>query len=157
MNTNVVPNKALYERCKLALIPVLGLVFMAVMFWPSQPKSASSPAELAINNAIPKSAPLSPKVWPTATWEDVTAFNPFDPPPRPAPTEKSPSEATAHDSQPEPDSVEAPNIQAIYADQRGTIAIVDSRVVRVGDLLGGRRIVAISANGLTLEDSAPSQ
>lgn len=152
MSNSIVSKTSAYGRYKLALIAVLGLVFAAILFWQARHQSNPLSAEMGIQpqaraTSIDKAFTTS---WPSTTLAEVSAFNPFDPPPRPTAPDASEPEATS-----EPQTTKAPpaisSVQAVYEDRRGTIAILNSKVVRVGDYLDGRRVLDISAKGVVLE------
>jgi hypothetical protein len=146
----------LYERYKLALIPALGLVLAAILFWPSKPgfqPAATSPVVAETPSRAPKTT-ATPKTWAGTTWNEVGEFNLFDPPPTPEPEGKTiDSTASSERMERERSNSVTPQIQAIYQDARGAIAIVDSKVVRVGDTLDGRRVAEITSSGIVLDDT----
>jgi hypothetical protein len=65
------------------------------------------------------------------------------------------TDAESHDrTDHEVTGVPAPpgTLQAIYFDARGAAAILDARVVRIGDILAnGSRVVGINAQGVSLD------
>lgn len=157
MNTNHASHKSLYQRSKLALIPLLGLVLAAVLFWPAKRQiNALLPGSASSTNRLPAAVVTGSKTWPPATWTEVAAVNSFDPRARPTPSNNQPAEADPEHRETEQISTEASHVQAIYEDHRGAIAIVNDHIVRVGDLLGGRRVLAISAKGVVLESTTTS-
>lgn len=152
---------------KIALIPVLGLILAGVVFWPGDkaglPAAAVThpPAAVKPSAAQPADSDGTRPSWPAIRFEDLVAFNPLEP--RGAPVSAQTLAATTDDeySDEEADAEETPvaqpptvsrQLQAIYQDARGAAAIVDSRIVRVGDLLDdGSRVSAITAEGVLLE------
>jgi hypothetical protein len=45
-------------------------------------------------------------------------------------------------------------VSAIYRVGKASIAIVDAHIVRVGDLLDGRRILAITASDVLIDENS---
>lgn len=113
---------------------------------------------------------------PRANLPEVIANNPFRRPLRPAvPDLSEPAEAEATTTESEPAANEPPEsdsalivveaeevpraprrwpqkVQAVFIDEQGAAAIVDGRVVRLGDLLeSGARVVEISATAVMFE------
>ncbi len=156
------------ERFKVAAIPVLLIVLVAVVAWRMKGANSEQPVE-SIQLVHPTStraehpAALRPK-WPTTTLEEVISLNPFDPLPssprepgqQPAAMNEEasaqPSEAVAPILENSQAEIRIGNLQAVYRDAHGLAAILDSRVVRVGDVTSdGGRIVAITEHGITVE------
>jgi hypothetical protein len=150
---------------RLLLIPVLCVVLLAVLCWPAakQDTSASAPlqtSEDAVQKAseLPSTKTKRPE-WPVATLSDVVAFDPFQPLnslATVAPIEVQDNEPIDNINSNDDDALEKPKsvvaLQAIYFDKRGAAAILDSRVVRVGDVLAnGSKVVGIHAQGVTLD------
>ena len=150
------------ERIKLALIPVLGLILVAIAFWPAKtegvPASAATSSLSAANSAaaLNQTAAGPSPIWPEIRLDDLVAHNPFEPRSVPVPKEMPAASPTAAGN-PDPAPAEPPahppgQLQAIYHDARGAAAILDSQIVRVGDVLeDGSRIVAITSQGIELE------
>ena len=181
---------------KMALIPALILVLVAVVFWPSGGETVSTETSLvpaiATTNSTKTDAKLVAVKWPSVPLNELVAFNPFEPYEVP-PTHEEP---VTYETQPTaglgaftklfssdtlgafktfwPSSVSQTmstsnnkstsndratrytsigTLKAVYFDARGAAAILDSRVVRVGDTLpSGQRIVEITEQGIKLED-----
>ena len=150
------------EHVKLALIPVLGLILVAIAFQPAKTEGVPATAATSPLSAANSAAALNQAAeggrpnWPEMRLEDLVACNPFEPRSVPVPQEL-PATAPTAESNPDHAPAEPPphtpgQLQAIYHDARGAAAIVDSQIVRVGDVLeDGSRIVAITSQGLELE------
>ena len=152
-----------FNPVQMVLMPVLGLVLVTVLFWPKAKVVetvvvATIPDGLGdipvVATPIEKSLPT----WPVAKLKDVLAFDPFQPIHSQSTAllvvpKNTQIENTAHD---ESVVVSTPNnlgtLQAIYFDTRGGAAILDSRVVRVGDVLAnGSKVVEITAKSIAVE------
>lgn len=151
---------------KMALIPSLVLVLVAVVCWPTKKQGDAIQTTLMTsdvsNKSATKPATVKPSKWPTMLLEEIVAFNPFDPHPVLPPVDAheelntlgeptvSNEKQSTREALPRP----APSgtLQAVYFDAKGAAAILDSKVVRVGDVLpSGDRIVEITAQGIKLE------
>lgn len=174
------------QRWKAALIPLLGLVLVAVLLWPepierpaaSDARSAvatRSPAALVSASSAIESASEGDR-WPQVELEAITAVNPFVRPPaiqrlldKPVkPKDVEVSGSSNADPQPpqtassttvsaaEPPPVDDVKLQAILASDGGRTALIDSQIVRPGQLLpNGYRVVDITPTALVLEYIAP--
>ena len=174
------------QRWKAALIPLLGLVLVAVLLWPepierpaaSDARSAvatRSPAALVSASSAIESASEGDR-WPQVELEAITAVNPFVRPPaiqrlldKPVkPKDVEVSGSSNGDPQPpqtassttvsaaEPPPVDDVKLQAILASDGGRTALIDSQIVRPGQLLpNGYRVVDITPTALVLEYIAP--
>lgn len=172
MTTTEQEKKTLRQWARLAAIPLLVVVLIGVLCWPSGDSDATVEVAALAPNAAPtrqaeKNQPATSK-WPKARLEEVIAFNPFEPP-MPEKVQQLPEDLLAEADALErarADQADAPTsqrelpvttvpigkLQAIYFDTHAAAAIVDSKVLRVGDELpGGRRILEITAQGLKLE------
>lgn len=159
MNLNQLKQKTPQQWLRIALIPALGTV---LLFLTRQPVTGDSRAveTLALNddpNALPIVSELKPaSKWPTITLSEMVAFDPFEVPGAKQTDELDGASGTG--KQGNPDGSVSPaallgKVQAIYFDSRGTAAIVDSKVIRVGDTLpNGKRILEITEQGIKLED-----
>ncbi len=167
MKTNATPG----DRLKLAIIPVLCLVLAAVLFWPDGQQGNTVSAVDSAGGALPSLPQTSlhqplpeamHRPWPTAQLDDVVALDIFQTlrSQRPVVT----SEAKINATDPDPlnvtddlDPVPAPriavgNLQAVYQDAQGMVAILDSRIVRVGDVLpDGTRVAAITSKEIFVQ------
>jgi hypothetical protein len=159
--------RANYHSVRFALIPVLGCVLVVVVFRPQTKLSASHKA-LALNSTAASHRPAASAKesaeyhWPTVDIEEIVAFDPF----RPFDSRESqiPSDKLSPNSGKEPQVQQAASgnakalaswgkLQAIISDESGAAAILDSRVIHVGDELpGGGRVVAINARGIVVEN-----
>lgn len=164
--------RSVKDWLRLLAIPALLIVLVAVVFWPSQAGSgtdeSSVPTPRAARVRTAALVSINTPVWPAAHIEDIIAFNPFTPPiPAPAPAAagadpQDPESAAGEPSAERRRAAELQNsngkLQAIYIDDRGAAAIVNSRVLRVGDLLpGGDRIVAITPQGIQLAEDGSDE
>jgi hypothetical protein len=164
------------ERWKLALAPMLALVLAAVLYQNCQPAAPVPPpartARPAPQSAVPgtEAVAASPTkgAWPANAAELALSYDPFTPPretvaviaPQASPT----AGAVASDEQ--ASSGEGPplarpgrparatNVSAIYRVGKDSIAIVDAHIVRVGDVLDGRRILAITASDVLIDENS---
>ncbi len=141
------------KKIKLAAIPILLLVLVCVIAWPNGKPSQvelSPLNSLAVDTNIePLQAVTAHKIlWPEANIEEIAAFDFFKPLEKPKAIDTAAMSPTANledDKILTRDRIELVKVQAIYRDQRGAAAIVDSRIVRVGDSLSeGARIVEIT-------------
>jgi hypothetical protein len=165
-------SKIPWERAKLALIPVLLLVLAGVLYWPSDDSAAESVPTLVTQPAVPSlgqstthpANATKPKIrWPEYSLNEVIAFSPFDPLPMDEGTQAAlasadsvqPSDAGGalpSPSQPTTKTLKAETLQAIYHDGRTAVALINSRLVRPGDLLEeGVRVVEITSAGVVVE------
>ena len=158
---------------KKATIPLLLLVLVAVLLWPSA-ESDAAVEPIALTRELSQAAAAQTTAetrtkWPKASLDDVIAFSPFEPQPKADPeqdrerallelaNQPGGDETTAGDepsksSAPVPRHIPLGKLQAIYFDTRGGAALLDSKVFRVGDTLpDGRRIAEITAEGIRLE------
>jgi len=165
---------------KLVLIAVLAVVLvvvLAVQFGgvlgarPSagedsdgdgpQPGSSDRPAA---SRASPGGEPAveqdDPNPWPRLELADVSAYDPFtlgvsavQPAEPPAATTQRQRDRARQDQLLE--QLQEQGVQAIVGSRRGgNVAVVGSEIVRVGDVLGELRVVAIEADGVVLERPA---
>lgn len=163
MNKPNVARKNASNAIRLFLIPALVLVLIAVLFWPVANKNNTTSLQLSQDSLEMATAPSENKsnrrIWPVFRLNDVIACNPF----RPLQTKSSSA------SMDKPDVTGAGSIdhadnkvavasstpgtlQAIYFDAHGAAAILDSRVVRIGDILAnGSKVVAINSQGVSLD------
>ncbi len=124
----------------------------------SGPKSAAASAARSAQAATPKPAPFA---WPKLSAEVAAQYDPFALPEPLARkiTEVNPAKVDRKSGIPPPKrDVSAENVAAlkskgialIVRTQRGAVAMVGNRVVRVGDMLEGHRVVAIDSSGVLL-------
>jgi hypothetical protein len=155
-------------RAKVAAIPVLGLVLVAVVYGnffrgPSQlpppPRAPRGGVETATNLPSPAASASKPlnAHWPVIELESVVAHDPFLPLGYTPPTLNSVGRASADAAAKETASTAAvarpPHLQAVYQHEGVTVAIVDARVVHVGDVLPGKgRVVELSSSGIKLAE-----
>ncbi|MGE0610591.1 MAG: hypothetical protein AB7O62_26110 [Pirellulales bacterium] len=168
------------ERRKLALLALLAVLFVVVLYWQFAGAGGSpAAADLAVARpprtvypaAIPESHGTARRDWPTADLSETIAHNPFRmpaqfiPPPEPEQVVELDEQAVAavEQAQAEPieeqlPAVEPPpfqwpvKVQAVFVDARGAAAMVDSRVVRVGDRLeSGARVIEIAPGHVMLQ------
>jgi hypothetical protein len=163
------------ERWKLALAPVLALVLAAVLYQNCQPAAPAPPpariAQPAPQPAVPgtEAVAASPTkgAWPANAAELALSYDPFTPRETVAVIAPQASPATgAVASNEQASSGEGPplakpgrharatNVSAIYRVGKDSIAIVDAHIVRVGDLLDGRRILAITASDVLIDENS---
>ena len=162
MSTTSVSPRTPQQWAKLALIPSLVLVLLVVLCWPTEDDADAAGQPVAL---VPGAAHPSPNKqpagarskWPKARLEDILELNPFEPPPAPPTVEALPETNDQRDA-PSDEPAQRPmvpigKLQAVYFDAHGAAAILDSKVIRVGDTLpNGRRIVEITSRGIKLED-----
>lgn len=147
---------------RLLLIPVLAMVLLAVVCWPTAKQANLASLQLPLNSV--EMAPqlgentANRPVWPVVHLDDVISCNPF----QPLLMNSAEASIAMHDDagteeieNTDSKAASVPStpgtVQAIYFDARGAAAILDSRVVRIGDILAnGSRIVSIHAQGVSL-------
>ncbi len=163
MNKPIVARKNPSNAIRLFLIPALVLVLIAVLFWPVANKADTTSLQLSQDSVAMATAPsestVNRRIWPAIRLNDVIACNPF----RPLQTNSSGASMEKHDVtgaggiDPAENEVTVASstpgtLQAIYFDAHGAAAILDSRVVRIGDILAnGSKVVAISSQGISLD------
>ncbi len=161
MNKPNVARKTPSNAIRLFLIPALVLVLIAVLFWPVANKANTTSLQLSQDSIAMATAPsestVNRRIWPVIRLNDVIACNPF----RPLQTTSSGASMEKHDvtgagsidhAANEVASSTPGTLQAIYFDAHGAAAILDSRVVRIGDILAnGSKVVAINSQGISLD------
>ncbi len=163
MNKPHVARKNSSNAIRLFLIPALVLVLIAVLFWPVANKANTTSLQLSQDSIAMATAPsestVNRRIWPVFRLNDVIACNPF----RPLQTTSSGASMEKHDVtgvgsiDPAENEVTVASstpgtLQAIYFDAHGAAAILDSRVVRIGDILAnGSKVVAINSQGISLD------
>ena len=161
MNQPIVARKNPSNAIRLFLIPALVLVLITVLFWPVANKADTTSLQLSQDSLEMATAPSENKsnrrIWPVFRLNDVIACNPF----RPLQTKSSSASMDKPDvtgagsidhAANEVASSTPGTLQAIYLDAHGAAAILDSRVVRIGDILAnGSKVVAINSQGVSLD------
>ncbi len=160
---------------KLVLIGVLAVVFIVVLIVqfggdssadpPAAVGPETAPPPQRQNPAIAQRRPTTkpdeaPTPWPVLECDEVIGYDPFSPPATLV-DETSSSQDIAHESS---DSkrkaqqeqtlkvLQSEGVKAVYGGgPQGMIAVVGSETVRIGDVLGGFRVVAIGPNGISLK------
>ncbi len=161
MKTYISNNENNRKILRFALIPILGLMLVAVLFWPKAEKQTNHAAPDAHSILVSKrlSSPLLEPAkfqWPTVNINEVIAFDPFDPARAQAIGEIA-ADATGGnvESGLNENSMQQSSLgklQAVYIDAFGATAILDSRVVHVGDHLPGfGRVVTITGREIVVE------
>lgn len=165
-------SSALNTRRKL-LIPALLAVLLIVLVYPSKqsaPTIEHEPSRLA-ERCVERfvrldDSKLSRTERPRLSLEDALKINPFEMPkvknelhavrsmPETAVTSvlveatPTPDDEEVHDS---PVATQTITLQAVFFDQRGAAAIIEDRILRLGDRLpDGRTIVHITRHGVEL-------
>lgn len=154
-----------FNPVQMVLMPVLGLVLVAVLFWPKA--NIAAPPAVAImtvdqgdTRGTATQEVKQSRIWPVTSLEDVLAFDPFQPmksqlsqltsPVVPQSTQIDRLKNDTREDVVSPSNLGA--LQAIYFDTRGAAAILNSRVVRVGDVLAnGSKVLEITAKGVAIE------
>ncbi len=157
---------------KLVLIGVLAVVFIVVLIVQfGGDSSADPPAALGLettppqNPAVATRRPIAtpdetPTPWPVLECDEVIGYDPFS-----TPTTLVEENASSQDiASKSPDDerrarqeetlkvLRSQGVKAVYGGgPQGMIAVVGSETVRIGDVLGGFRVVAIEPNGISLE------
>lgn len=166
------------RRLNVALIPVLAVVLGAILWWPAQatseaaaePSAAGSTAQMVeradkLPGGDPRSGdprsgdPRTKPNWPTAGLADALAFNPFEPFAESPVVSPAPSEGDESPSEQDPDLIAATSsnqkvgikIDVIYETAGERVAVVNSRIVRVGDDLTQGRVVEITPTDIVVE------
>jgi hypothetical protein len=161
MSTPDVSSRTPQQWAKLALIPALILVLLVVLCWPAQDEAGAGGEPVALspgaaNPSSGKQPDAARSKWPKARLEDLLALNPFEPPQAPQSAETLPEANAAREVSSEepaqPPAIPIGKLQAVYFDAHGAAAILDSKVIRVGDTLpNGKRVVEITSRGIKLE------
>lgn len=169
------------ERAKLALVPVLLVAFGGVLYWRFAGETVVAPPTVtglapAVTATIDRVTTLSAaggqqvqaKKRVRVAWSDVAGHNPFRRPMEKEIEEPGKDAETATLTSVEPaiddegaaaaPAAEPPprrwpaKVEAVFVDAFGAAAIVDGRVVHLGDQLeSGARVVEISASAVTFE------
>jgi hypothetical protein len=147
---------------RMAVIPALTLVLAGVLFWPKADSAAEATPtanETTLVSSRKQSSPTQASDenrWPTFEIDQVVAFDPFDPFP-PAAVELPANPSSSGEPQQADSNTSTSNpsalgkLQAIYRDTHGTVAIFESRVIHVGDVLpDGGRVIAIEAGEIVV-------
>jgi hypothetical protein len=142
-------------------------VLGVVLLWPAdEPSDATSGAALASPEEIAQLAAgksagdsQATRVWPTVSLEDVLAVNPFEPLPEAEQTEVEPAVADSGgalpgDAPPIPPKPKRPyaKVEAILETGGVRVAVIDSKAVRVGDVLPHGRVVEITSDAVIFEE-----
>lgn len=165
--------KRFREKVKLALIPLLSAILLAVLSDDGEtPSPEATPAvalALRSSSATPtRSSPgmagrtnsSRPQEWPTMPLGEILAHNPFAFPDAllPVPAEPPPvpqrpvtlEDVESANRQELLDQWQSAQITAFYRSKEGPVAIVRSRVLSEGDVLeGGLRVIEIRPDGIT--------
>lgn len=166
---------------KLALIAVLAVVLVVVLavqfggsFGAGRPaereerrgesreqRAASGESSPLVTHHSPPATPYSSRPWPKLELADVTDFDPFAAPkPAPEPSETLAATVESAAAQEEQDAafleqLRQEGVQAVIGSaHNGRAALIGSQIVRVGDVLGGFRVVGIEPDGVVLERQA---
>lgn len=167
MTATLTPRTARTNLIKLGVIPLLVVVLVATLWYGSRPLPSSTPEGVAALSTRSRKArqPAAQKTkpdWPKFDLNEVIAVSPFGPRTpfgAPTPTESESTESTAIDSVPPPKGDQQRTLtaadgelQAIYQTSSGAVAVVNSRIVRPGDLLAeGVRVVEITNDSVVVE------
>lgn len=170
--------KAAQSKTKLLLIPVLGIVFLYVLWSPSEPPAApavslrppSGPTVPSPGNApVAKGAANAPGTsvkWPTTPLSEVLAKNPFQMPEKlralatpVAPEPVAPVEPQVTTAERDAElaaalraAAQTHRLTGLVQTSKGIGAIVGDTVVTVGDKIGDRlRVTSIRRDGVVLE------
>ncbi len=161
---------------KIALVPVLAIVLAWNLLIPSkQPLDAAATeqtaSEVAASETSDEIVPTKPmkvlqqdqRAWPTISADTIAEFDPFALSGELAqrsiatlPVIASAAPVTDADAaqkqQQIKEAVARLNVQGIFKGSNGPAALVDSRIVRIGDEIEpGLRIVQITASGIVVE------
>lgn len=161
---------------KIALVPVLAIVLVWNLASPSkQPLDAATDEQTASDVVAPETSAevvtatllkqrhLQQPDWPTVDARTIAEFDPFalsgelaersiaTPPVVEAAEPVAAAEAAQKQQQIE-EAIARLNVQGIFKGSNGPAALVDSRIVRIGDEIEpGLRIVEITASGIVVE------
>lgn len=144
---------------RIALIPTLAAILLvltrSLVTGDSQAVEALAMEKGEVNSLPTSVVPAATSKWPEMKLADVIAFDPFELPKTEQTRETTVVSSAMDQNAPNRSAAEAASVgevQAVYIDSRGTAALVDSKVMRVGDMLpDGRRIVEITTQGIRLE------
>ena len=154
---------------KLALAGALALAFIYVLRSPHAPEEPAQP-ESAPKSMVAAPAAMSPTTSDggLTSIDQILRHDPFAPivakVGESADAEQVPTadEPTAAEAQVEPvegtipaPATDAPRVRLVYRGGRASAALIDSRVVREGDRLGGATVVEIRDDGIVLQASEP--
>ena len=153
---------------QMVLIGLLGIILIGVIAYEFLPSSAESVALTPRRSAASGTSPvasgtlpatLAPE-WPSISVETVVSHNPFrldarwlapiieEVPPEAAGTDPQPSEALA--AEPVPSPIVQERVSWVLLQTGNEMAGLGNRTVRVGDIVSGYRISAITADGIVL-------
>jgi len=125
---------------------------------PAASQAAAAPAPAASGDAS--------RTWPRLDAQVAAAYDPFA---VPAPMVRKlaseqqarqgakPGEANLRQAEAALASLRSKGISAVLRNQRGAVAVIGNRVVRVGDVIEGYRVVSIEADGVLLAPSEPER
>lgn len=166
---------------QIALIAVLGLIFIAVLVMQfgggesdvtevesaPAPPVAGSPAGTPAAVAASAAKQATPRTaWPRISLEEAAGYDPFslhgnagsqisaalrgstDQSTEAEQAAKTARSTTLH-------ALQSQGVNVVFQDQQGAVAMVGTRLVRVGDLLDGYRVMKIGPDGVTLSPPSP--
>ena len=160
---------------KIALIPILTIVLVwNLSTGDKKPLEAATVADTAdkavVTNSLdsspalsePQPAQFATKPWPAVNSETIAEFDPFalsgeleQRSTVPAAPEESQAVTSIDEDQTEQQIQEALShlqLQGIFKGRNGAAALIDSRIVRIGDeIKPGLRVVQITASGIVVE------
>ena len=160
------PNAARNQKIKMALIPVLGVIFLVVMWPASEDMEGVEDANGVISSPTLVADPALAVAAPTARWPKVdlataTQFNPFAPP-RPPDKVAVAEEGVGNedgsevvtDSKASISSRKVRSAAAVIERDGKAYAYIDGEFAAVGDTLqGGGKVVTITADAVVVEGS----
>ena len=156
-------NRQSLPPLKTLLIPLLG-VLLAGIIARNYRLGSAAPTVLPLagewnRQELLVSTPASggPSTWPSYRWQDLEVLDPFDPQRFEASRVGLPAAtSTESSSSPRPDGGEAMaaaarQVQALLETSSGPTALLDGRMVRVGDVLeDGATVIHIGQQGIHL-------
>ncbi|WP_166831007.1 hypothetical protein [Thalassoroseus pseudoceratinae] len=156
------------QTIKLLLIPVLGFVLFSVVFEdegfneqqslaPRKSNSQASKQDKPSSNSKQALTVLPP--WPSCCLDDMLAHNPFHipkPPPVEPDSTTEPDEDESAPVTPSATTLQTLRVTAVVSGQNGMMALVNNRMVQVGDTLdNGLVVVGIDENAITVKPNTP--
>lgn len=149
-------------RLKLILIPLLGAILLGILCWPESPSDAEPPAlssdRVVRRKNLQAAAASRPTSWNNISRTTAHEFNPFLVPRATSEADEAQHEtseslnAVARQGSAESTNQKVVRVQAIMQVGSSYAALIDGKLVRVGDQLpGGIKVASISFGGVVTE------
>ncbi len=152
----------------MLLIPILGVALLYIVFQGddssdletlASDKSSARPSNIAQEKADSNLPPAPLPPWPSFALDAMIAHNPFhvpEPPPLQCELKKEADEAPKKPAISSAGEVQKLRVSAVVSGHDGMIALVNNRMVRVGDTLdSGLVVVGIDEDAITVQRASP--